>query len=414
VRLKASLCLTILVSLAAGSARAQSDDAKIKAEVERQLKELEGKKWTAGVNPKGGGVFVRSPDGDACFRLYGYAQPTMTATVDDHNQAWGNLDFRIRRARIDFSADYGDRYKLFLEYDGAPSDGTSLVEAWTQAAYAKDRHYVRFGKFVSPFSTEDLRSSRSLLTVERYAALNALFGLPAVDVQIGPMLWGYVDSGKRLMYQLALFNGNASAGATVSNGSRGNARDNNRHKELQARVNVKVCSELTVGGAFDFDREGEQTLAISSYSGARFASTSVMGDRVAGDFDAHWAKGRWNADAEWLVADFPDADATLHGGYVMAAFWADGDEGSGGVQPILRADYAEIMDAVQYTSIEGEPTFFTPTIASLTGGANLWFDGRTRLQLNAILEHVNGAGNGVYTGDARWRPVFLSQFQVKF
>ena len=39
-----------------------------------------GEAWTAGINPQGGGLFVKSPDGKALFRLYGYAQPTFTYT----------------------------------------------------------------------------------------------------------------------------------------------------------------------------------------------------------------------------------------------------------------------------------------------------------------------------------------------
>jgi phosphate-selective porin len=161
---------------------------KVKAEVEKQLKEREAKTWTTGLNPQGGGLFVKSPDGKTLFRLYGYAQPTFTYSDRDNGATFEETDFRVRRARIDFSADYDDRYKLFVEVDGAPADGTSLVEAYAQAAYVRDRHYLRFGKFISPFSTENLRSSRALDTVERFQALNAMFSLPALDVQFGPML----------------------------------------------------------------------------------------------------------------------------------------------------------------------------------------------------------------------------------
>src|ERR1700709_2284858 len=173
---------------------------RVKAEVERQLKEREAQHWTAGINPQGGGVFVKSPDGQALFRLYGYAQPTFTYTARDNGLAFGETDFRVRRARLDFAADYEERYKLFVEVDAAPADGTALVEAYVQAAYVKDRQYLRFGKFITPFSTENLRSSRALDTVERYLALNAAFTLPALDVQFGPMLWGYLDPGKKVTY----------------------------------------------------------------------------------------------------------------------------------------------------------------------------------------------------------------------
>ncbi|HSF39372.1 MAG TPA: porin [Thermoanaerobaculia bacterium] len=380
---------------------------KVKEEVERQLKEREAQRWTAGINPQGGGVFVKSPDGKALFRLYGYAQPTFTYTDEDNGATFEETDFRVRRARVDFSADYDDRYRLFVELDGAPSDGTALVEAWVQAAYVKDRHYLRAGKFITPFSTENTRSSRALDTVERYLALNALFSLPALDVQFGPMLWGHLDKGKRFTYFLGVWNGNASAGAGVVSGQRGNARDNNGDKEVQGRLNAKWTDALTTGIAFDIDKEEAQTLTLASYSGARFLALPVSGDRRGVDLDAHWKRGRLSLDSEWLSFDFEDSGAELAGGYVQAAFWARGSEAAGGVQPVLRAEVAELSgDAL--AGIDGE------RIVAVTLGANVWFNGWTRWQVNVIGEDFDGRGNGSFRKGSGWRPTVLNQFQVKF
>jgi phosphate-selective porin len=363
--------------------------------------------WTAGINPQGGGLFVKSSDGQALFRLYGYAQPQLTLTDKDNGNAFEESDFRVRRARVDFSVDYQERYRLFVEYDGAPSDGTSLVEAWAQAAYVKDRHFLRVGKFITPFSTENLRSSRALDTVERYLALNAMFALPALDVQFGPMLWGYADPGKKVGYFLGVWNGNASAGAGVVSGQRGNARDNNGDKEVQARVNVKWTDALTTGAAFDLDKEEAQTLTLASYSGGRFIALPVAGDRRGWDLDAHWKRGRLSLDSEWLAADFQDSDARLTGGYAQAAFWARGSEAQGGVQPVLRAELAEVTGGA-LRAIDGN------RVEAVTAGANVWFNGWTRWQINLIGEHFDGRGNGSFKTGAGWRPTVLSQLQIKF
>jgi hypothetical protein len=382
-------------------------DAKVKAEVERQLKEREKHQWTAGINPQGGGVFVKSPDGQALFRLYGYAQPTFTYTDKANGLAFRQTDFRVRRARLDFAADYEERYKLFVELDGAPADGTALVEAYVQAAYVKDRHYLRFGKFITPFSTENLRSSRALDTVERYLALNAAFSLPALDVQFGPMLWGYLDSGKKVSYYVGVWNGNSSAGAAVVSGQRGNARDNNSAKEVQGRLNVKWTDALTTGAAFDADREEEQTLTLASYSGGRFIGLNVHGQRRGYDLDAHWKRGRLSLDSEWLGFDFRDSATKLAGGYVQGAFWARGDEAKGGVQPLLRAEVAGLSgDALR--PVDGR------RITAVTAGANVWFNGWTRWQIDVIGEHFDGRGNGPFTSGSGWRPTVLNQLQIKF
>jgi len=386
------------------------DDArieeKVKAEVERQLKEREARRWTAGINPQGGGVYVKSPDGRSLFRLYGYAQPTFTYTDPDNGLSFERTDFRVRRARLDFAADYDERYKLFVELDGAPSDGTALVEAFVQAAYVKDRHYLRFGKFITPFSAENLRSSRALDTVERYLALNAAFSLPALDVQLGPMLWGYLDSGKKVGYFVGAWNGNSSAGAAVVNGQRGNARDNNGAKEVQARLNVKWSDALTTGAAFDSDREEDQTLTLASYSGGRFIALPVAGSRRGYDLDAHWKRGPLSLDSEWLGFDFRDRDAKLDGGYLQAACWARGSE-TGGVQPLLRAELARLSGGA-LEGIDGR------RIVAVTAGANVWFNGWTRWQINVIGEHFDGRGNGSFQAGSGWRPTVLNQLQIKF
>jgi hypothetical protein len=382
-------------------------DEKVKAEVEKQLKEREAQRWTAGINPQGGGVFVKSPDGQALFRLYGYAQPQFTYTDKANGLAFEQTDFRVRRARLDFAADYQERYKLFIEVDGAPTDGTALVEAYVQAAYVKDRHFLRFGKFITPFSTENLRSSRALDTAERYLALNAAFSLPALDVQFGPMLWGYLDAGKKVSYYLGVWNGNSSAGAAVVSGQRGNARDNNGDKEVQGRLNVKWTDALTTGAAFDSDRELDQTLTLASYAGGRFIALSVRGQRRGYDFDAHWKRGRLSLDSEWLGFDFRDSATKLDGGYAQAAFWARGDEAHGGVQPLLRAEIAQLSGKA-LRPVDGRK------ITAVTAGANVWLNGWTRWQINLIGEHFDGRGNGSFKAGSGWRPTVLNQLQIKF
>ena len=389
------------------------DDAKMRAEIERQLQAMEAKRWTAGVNPNGGGAFIQSPDKKVYFRLYGYAQPIFTWTDSANGQAFDTTDFRIRRARLDFSADYDDVWKLFIEIDAqASGGGTSLVEGYGQAAYVRGQHYDRFGKNISPFSSENLRSSRALDTVERFIALNTMFGLPGLDVQFGPMLWGYADAAKKLTYYVAVFNGNASAASTTVNGYGGNARDNNKQKEFQARLNFQPVRQLTVGAAFDYDQEADQNLQLSSYSGAKFLAVTVRGKRRGYDADVHWKSGKASFDAEWLHFDFPDnpsnghREVKLHGGYAQGGYWLTGIE-TKGVQGILRGEYAE-LEGPAVSSVRGR------TIAAVTAGANVWFNGWTRLQVNAIEEHVNGNGNGAYTGGSKWRPTLLTELQVKF
>jgi hypothetical protein len=231
-------------------------------------------------------------------------------------------------------------------------------------------------------------------------------------VQFGAMLFGNFDADKKLNYFIGAFNGNASAASNTVNGQGGNARDNNSTKELQARFNYQFTKELTVGAAVDFDKELDQTLAISSLSGARFVAVPVRGKRRGVNVDAHWKRDRTSIDAEFLGFDFPDnsnnanREVKLFGGYAQYAYWVRGSEDSG-VQALVRAEFAE-LDGDAVDVIDGD------RLSALTLGANIWFNGATRLQINAIGEYTNGTGNGVLSGGSRLRPTLLTELQVKF
>jgi hypothetical protein len=386
-------------------------EARIRIEVARQLALAEENRWQTGITPNGGGAFIQSPDRKTTLRLYGYAQSVLTVTDSSNRLPIGESDFRITRTRLDFLFDV-DRYRLFIELEGASNPGAALVEAYGQAAYVRDRHYIRFGKYVSPFSTENLRTSRGIPLVQRFIALNSLFALPAVDTQFGPMFFGSFGAKERLKYQVGIFNGNASAGAQTINGFGGNARDNNSSKEVQVRLDYKVNDELTIGTALDIDREPAQMLQLASLSGAGLLAVPVRGKRLGMDMDAHWSRGRVALDTEWLMAKFPDnpnnqnREVSLRGGYMQYSQWLSGSE-SGGVQGLIRAETAELTGA-GVAGINGD------RISALTLGTNIWFHGSTRLQLNAIGEYVNGSGNLALRGGSRLRPTLLAELQVKF
>jgi hypothetical protein len=52
--------------------------------------------------------------------------------------------------------------------------------------------------------------------------------------------------------------------------------------------------------------------------------------------------------------------------------------------------------------------------AAVTAGANVWFNGWTRWQIDVVGEHFDGRGNGSFRAGSGWRPTVLSQLQIKF
>ncbi|HJX27546.1 MAG TPA: hypothetical protein VJ885_06505 [Thermoanaerobaculia bacterium] len=61
----------------------------------RAAAQEEREEWTAGLTPQGGGLFVQSPDGKTLFRLYGYAQPTVTYTHKDNGTSFKEADLHF-------------------------------------------------------------------------------------------------------------------------------------------------------------------------------------------------------------------------------------------------------------------------------------------------------------------------------
>lgn len=358
-----------------------------------------------GVTPKGGGLFIKSDDGRAVIRLMGYAQPTFIATAESNKQAYKVPSFFVRRARADFKAEYDSLYTLFFEYDGGPAAGNSLVEGYAQAALVKDYLNFRLGKYIQPFSAENVRSSRALETVERFQALNALIGLPAFDAKIGAMLFGTVDAAKQIKYFVSVNNGNGTAATG------GDVRDNNSDKDMIARLEYSPGKMLRVGVAGDYDKEKAQTLSVKSYSGAVFDSLHVYGARVGLDVDLHSQLNALGLEAEWIWANFADTGASLNGGYVQAGYWVKGSEADGGIEPLLRLEYTHVSaDHPPVPEADGA------TLMSATLGVNWWMNGWTRWQVNLIEETTKKKGNGAYAlaDDGRFLPTLFAQFQIKF
>lgn len=367
-----------------------------------------------GVTPKGGGVFIKSDDGRAIVRLMGYAQPTFLATAVSNKQAYKVPTFYVRRARADFKAEYDSLYTLFFEYDGGSAAGTSLVEGYAQAALVRNYLNFRLGKYIQPFSAENLRSSRALETVERFQALNALIGLPAYDAKIGAMLFGTLDPGKQFKYFLSVNNGGGTAPLTSTAGNGGDVRDNNSAKDWILRLEYSPTKAFRIGVAGDYDEEKGQTLSLKSYSGAVYDSLHVHGARVGVDVDVHFQMNALGLEGEWLWANFPDTNAALQGGYAQVAYWVKGSEAEGGIEPLFRLEYTTVSADHPIGALPSEVD--GATLITGTLGVNWWMNGWTRWQLNLIEELTSKEGNGAYAGKDGdlMLPTLFAQFQIKF
>jgi phosphate-selective porin len=359
--------------------------------------------WTLDYNEGGGGLELKSPSGDFRFRQLGYLQFRAGVLHSDFKGPEQQGDFGVRRARLDWIIDINKKYQLLLEGDMADGGGTNasdfdfVVGRISGPSFWGGTWYV--GKFITPFSTENNRSSRSLDMIERYLALNSMFLLPALDVQYGGMIKQPLSQD--LTLYTGVFNGNGRAADNLA--------DNNGSKEFQVKLRNDLTENFTWSIAFDRSHEQSQTLSLEGYSFTNYSSVSVQGTRriYGGSFD--YTSNSFSLRGEGLYASFPDANATLQGGYLQPAYFQYGNR-NGGLQYLLRLDLATIED--DDNSIPGD------TIRAVTFGMNWYINGNLRLKVNAVGEEYSGPRNNVtelsgVQGEG-FKPYLLSELQFKF
>ncbi|NIR66573.1 MAG: hypothetical protein GWO10_23065, partial [candidate division Zixibacteria bacterium] len=150
----------------------------------------------------------------------------------------------------------------------ARGNRTEMVLAQFDIRYFNN-HKLQVGKFITPFSPENTRSSRSLSSVERYSGLNSIFLLPGLDTQYGMMFYGQFP---RFEYYASITNGNGKASANI--------RENNDAKDFQGRLVYKVNDQLRFGGSLNYTDEASQTLKLVDHTFNSFNEAKIYGERV--------------------------------------------------------------------------------------------------------------------------------------
>ena len=98
---------------------------------------------------------------------------------DDQSLGDADKNFLIRRARLIFFGDVGERLSYYIQPDLASTAGTTgniaqLRDAYGDVYLTKDRvHRVRVGQSKVPYGFENLQSSQNRLALDRADALNS-------------------------------------------------------------------------------------------------------------------------------------------------------------------------------------------------------------------------------------------------
>jgi phosphate-selective porin len=271
-----------------------------------------------------------------------------------------------------------------------------MVESYINVKILKEQLQVRTGKFIVPFSTENLRSSRGYDVVERYLALNSMFLLPGLDTQYGLMVWGEFEETP-LSYWAGVFNGNGSANTNV--------KENNVAKEITGKLQYSFTPQFKVSAAFDYSNENTQTLKLSDYTFTDYHAVSVRGDRLGYNADLYYEHGPWSFRTEGLIFDFPDSGYQLFGGFLQPAYFFYGNYQKG-LQALIRLDIAGLKNSADNS---------VKRLSAYTLGFQWFFSPNLRLQADYHITSVNTPGSlSVYTNSGELLHSLLASLQLKF
>ncbi len=250
--------------------------AKLTEEV-NQLKER-GSKWDKVV--------------DALPKISGYVMGRYT-------YAGNESSFRLRRVRLTIAGDICPQidYKLQAELSSF-----KLLDAYVNYK-PFEQLKVKAGQFKVPFSIENTDySPTKMILIDHPMAMQRLMGF---DEQIGDAT--LKNTGRELGMNLygALFEGRIAYDLGVFNGAALNGVDNNKSKDVAARLMVKLLDGWRVSASYFRGEYGKEYYARERWS-------------VGTAYD----KGAWIARAEYFggKTGFEDAEVDADGWYVLGGY----------------------------------------------------------------------------------------------
>lgn len=185
--------------------------------------------------------------GPSKLTLFGYAQTqfdmTKTGSVTSNS-------FTMTRIIFMANAELTRKLSFFLMVDAASTQSSKhLHEYYAQYAFLPELK-LRVGQFKTPYSMENILSPTMLGNVNINEGVRYMAGIAGdplygnyVGRDLGIMVTGDAlkarDGHSYLNYSLGVFNG---AGM--------NMRDNNKHKDVAAMINVLPTKDITISGSF--------------------------------------------------------------------------------------------------------------------------------------------------------------------
>ena len=217
--------------------------------------------------------------GPSKLTLFGYAQTQfdMTKTGPETKNS-----FTMMRVILMANAELTRKLSFFLMIDAASTQASKhLHEYYAQYAFMPELK-VRVGQFKTPYTLENIISPTLLGTVNLNEGTRYMAGIAGdplygnyVGRDLGAMVTGDAikarDGHYYLNYSLGVFNG---AGM--------NLRDNNKHKDVAAMINILPTKNITLSGSFIIGKGNAQ-------------ANDMFGTIVEG---TDYTRNRWSVGAE--------------------------------------------------------------------------------------------------------------------
>ncbi len=255
------------------------------------------------------------------LKISGYLQTYYHLELADATTATSS--FRVRRARVSFAGDivksdkYGYMdYRLQVDFASSPQ----IVDAWLR--YRPFRELgVQVGQFKVPLSIENseyaplqLEFIDYSLVVQRLVRMSGqdVAGINSTGRDCGVQLYGgFIEKGGLdvLNYNLAVFNGNGI-----------NRGDNNRSKDVVARVMVSPLRDLTIAAYYQYgegDFGEKRYVCYQRYGGGVAYEGShafTRAEYIAG------VTGSLSSDGAYASAGWKFSTSNAGNGFVGARF----------------------------------------------------------------------------------------------
>lgn len=326
------------------------------------------------------------------MRIRGYMQLRENVILDgDKNIAHpsdrsigDNKNLLIRRLRLIFSGDIGDRLSYYIQPDLASrtGDGTNSIaqlrDAYGDIYLTTDRvHRLRAGQSKIPFGFENLQSSQNRIALDRADAINSC----CKDERDLGLFYYYTPKDQQDLFKYLVDSGLKGSGnyGTFAfgayNGTGANRDENNNNMHLVTRFTypVKLGSGQIVeagiqalSGTFKPSSTGTFYPADASRDGLKDERIGVHAIIYPQPFglqaEWNWGRGPSLNDAGTRIEE-----ESLNGGYLQAMYRIENFFGHGVLTPFVKWQY---------------------------------FDGGQKFETNAPQNHVRDWEAGV-----EWQPV---------